>query len=60
MKYYIIQKRFCLKIFFFMFFANFIFVLHLKIHPAVHLNTSKALTSLWSKRKIYEKFISFR
>ena len=37
----------CLKILFFMFFANFIFVdLHLKIHPAVHLNTSKALTSL--------------
>ena len=36
-----------------MFLANFIFfVSHLKIHPAVHLNASKALTSLQSKRKI--------
>ena len=26
------------------------------MHPAVHLNTSKALTSLWSKRKVYQKF----
>ena len=32
---------------FFMFLANFIFVFSLlKVHPAVHLNTSKALTSL--------------
>ena len=42
-KYYITKKA----IHFFMFLANFIFaVLHLKIHPAVHLNTSKALKSL--------------
>ena len=46
-KYYIKQKRFCLKIHLFMFLAYFIFVIsQLKIHPAVHLNTSKALTSL--------------
>ena len=43
-----------------MFLANFIFVVsHLKIHPAVHLNTSKALTSLQSERKVYQKFTSF-
>ena len=36
-----------------MFLANFISVIsHLKIHPAVHLNTAKALTSLQSKRKV--------
>ena len=41
--------------------VNFSFVVsHLKIHPAVHLNTLKALTSLQSKRKVYEKFTSFR
>ena len=34
-------------------------VSHLKIHPAVHLNTSKAQTSLLSKRKVYSKFTSF-
>ena len=46
-KYYTIQKGFCLKFFFFMFLAKFIFVVsHLKKHPAVHLNTSKDLTSL--------------
>ena len=45
---------FLLKNPFLMFFANFIFVVsHLKIHPAVHLNNSKALTSLQSKRKVY-------
>ena len=44
-KYYIIQKS-SLKITFLMFLANFIFVVsYLKIHPAVHLNTWKALTS---------------
>ena len=38
---------FLLKNPFFMFLANFIVVtLHLKIHSAVHLNISKALTSL--------------
>ena len=32
---------------FFMFLAHFIFVVsHLKIHPAVHFNTLKAMTSL--------------
>ena len=36
-----------------MFLANFIFVVsHLKIHPAVSLNTSKALTSFSSERNI--------
>ena len=54
MKYYIIiQKCFCLKILRFMLFANLIFVAsHLEIHPAVHLNTVKALTSLYAKRKV--------
>ena len=41
-KYYTIQESQ-----FFMFSAYFIFVvLHLKIHPVLHLNASKALTSL--------------
>ena len=40
-------KKVLLKNGFFMLLANLIFVAsHLKIHPAVHLNTSKALTSL--------------
>ena len=35
-----------------MFLVNFIFVVsHLKIHPAVHLNTSKALTPCSHKEK---------
>ena len=35
-----------------MFLANFIFVAsHLKTHAAVHLNISKALTSLQSKKE---------
>ena len=35
------------------FLANFIFaVSHLNIHPAVHLNTSKALASLYPKSKV--------
>ena len=52
------QKKVLLKVFFSLIFvANFIFVVpHLKIHPAVYLNTSKALTSL-SKRRQKEKFI---
>ena len=37
-----------------------IFMSHLKKHPTVHLSTSKALTSLQSKRKAYQKFTSFR
>ena len=37
-----------------MFLVDFIFVVsHLKIHPADHLNTTEALTSLYSKRKVY-------
>ena len=52
MKDYINQKCFCLKIVRFMFFANLIFVVsHLEIYPAVHLNSTKALASLYSKRK---------
>ena len=43
----------------FMFLANFIFVSHLKIHQAFHLNTLKALTFHFS-RKVYQKFTSFR
>ena len=43
-----------------MFLANFIFVVsYLKIHPALDLNTSNALSFL-SKRKVYERFSSFR
>ena len=35
-----------------MFLANFIFdVSHLKIHPAVHLNTSKALDVILAKKE---------
>ena len=55
------RKKFLLENPFLMFLANFIFVVsHLKIHSAVHLNTSKALTSLKSKRKVHEKYTSFR
>ena len=57
-KYYIIRTGFCLKINFFMFFANFIFVVSsLKIHPAVHLNTSKALASFSPKQKVIKSFV---
>ena len=43
-----------------MFLANFIFVVsYLKIHPAVDLNTSNALSFLL-KRKVYEMLSSFR
>ena len=43
-----------LKNLFFTFLADFIFVVsHSKIHPAVHLNSPTALTSLKSKRKVY-------
>ena len=48
------KKSFLHKKCIFMFLTNFIFaVSHLKIHPAVNLNTSKALTSLQLKRKVY-------
>ena len=43
-----------------MFLADFNFsISHLKKHPAVQLNTSKALMSWQSKRKAYQKFTSF-
>ena len=42
-KYYITQKKFLLKNPFFIFLANFVFVVS---HLDVHLNTLKALTSL--------------
>ena len=52
-EYYIIQKKFLLKNPFFMFLANFIFVVsQLKIHPAVHLDTL-----LWRHSSQKEKFI---
>ena len=39
---------------------NFIFIVsHLKTHPAVHLNTSKPLMSLQSKRKVCLRFTYF-
>ena len=42
-----LYKKFLLKNQFFMSLDNIIFIAsRLKIHPAVHLNTSKALTSL--------------
>ena len=51
-KYHITLKSFCLSLFP-MFLANLVFVSHLKINPAVRLNTSKALTSLQSKTKVH-------
>ena len=43
-----------------MFLDTFIFVAsHLKVQLAVQLNTLKALTSLQSKRKVYQKFDIF-
>ena len=45
-------KKVLLKNPFFVLFAIFVFVVsHLKVYPAVHLNTSKALRSLLSKKK---------
>ena len=44
----------------FTFLANFVFVVsHLKILPAVHLNTLKALTSLQSKKKFLKSLRAF-
>ena len=40
-----------------MFLANFIFVSHLKIHPAVHLNTSKARRHCNQKEKFIKSFV---
>ena len=43
---------------FFMFLANFIFaVSHLKIRPAVHLNTSKPLTFRSQKEKFIKSWM---
>ena len=43
-----------------MFLANFIFVVsYLKIYPAIHLNTSKGLTSLHSKEKFIKSLLAF-
>ena len=40
--------------------TNFIFViLHLKIHPAVHLNTSKAQRHCGQKEKFIESLLAF-
>ena len=45
----------------FLLIVNLIFVVsYLKIHPAVYLNTSKALKVLQSKRKVYSRFTSIR
>ena len=43
-----------------MFLANFIFVVsHLKAHPAVYLNTSKALTFCSQKDKFIKSLLAF-
>ena len=40
--------------------ANLIFVIsHLKIHPAVHLNTSKSPTSCSQKEKFIKSLLAF-
>ena len=58
-KYYIIHKK-ILKNPFLMILTNFIFViLHLKIHPAVHLNTSKAQRHCGQKEKFIESLLAF-
>lgn len=47
-------KQLLLKNYFFMFLVDLILdVSFLRMHPAVHLHTSKALTSLKPKRKVY-------
>ena len=51
------QKSCCLKINFLCFLANLIFVVsHLKIHPAVHLNTSKCSAIIAVKDKSLLQF----
>ena len=43
-----------------MFLANFIFVVSLlKTDPAVHLNTSKVLTSFYKKDKFIRSLLAF-
>ena len=52
------QKCFCLKIIFFMFLANLIFVVSLlKIHQAEYFESSDVIVV---KKQVYWKFISFR
>ena len=47
-------KQLLLKNYFFMFLVDLILdVSFLRMHPAVHLHTSRALTSLKPKRKVY-------
>ena len=55
------QKKVLLKVFFSLIFvANFIFVVpHLKIHPAVYLNTSKALSHCSQKEKFIKSLLAF-
>ena len=50
-------KKLSFKNQFFNVLANFIFVSHLKIHPAVHLNTSKAVKKKSCHCSQKEKFI---
>ena len=60
MKYYIIQKCFCLKILIFMFLANFIFVVsHLKVFLAVHLILRKLWRDCSQKEKFNESLLDF-
>ena len=42
-----------------MFLANLVFVLHLKIHPAIHLNTSKAQRHYSQKEKFFKSLLAF-
>ena len=42
-----------------MFLANLIFVLHLKIHPAIHLNTLKAQRHYSQKEKFIKSLLAF-
>ena len=48
-----------LKNHFTMYLANLIFVSHLKIHPAVHLNTSKARRHCSQKEKRIKSLLAF-
>ena len=53
------QKSFCLKILFYMLLASFIFVVsHLKIHPAVYLNTLKAYVIVVKKKSLLKVSLS--
>ena len=60
MKYYVIERPFCLKIYSYMFSANFIFVvLYLKMQPTVHLSTSKAQRHCSQKEKFIQGLLAF-